>query len=657
MTYELTRAPDQLAVAGYVGGFVFPPVYGAAGDGSTDDRAALSAALSAAASAGIPVLIDRPYFVSITSEAHPIRMAAGLRLIFRGAGSIRYSAFGLPLLWAAETSNIQIQDPVIYWSGTAATSLPTTTQNFYDNVLQRTGNSFPPRDVMGAISFFGCDDVRVYNPKIYASNFTDATRLVQRAIVFADHNDGSQAVDNGVYGHTVLDGVTMGILAWGQKRFNLGSGRSVRWSQLDVNTYTWEVACHAFYLTSRNPNTDVVIGDWHDEGIEVPAPSSSTPYYANWPTSFKPVGITGGQCGRLSSKRNAGLLEWGTTNFAFGEQVWTGSTWAAQPLIHSGYKYGNGAAVDATNTTFSTITLNLPSDIGNKTSAVNGLLVVSTAETTSLPNAFTNINFGRVTINYGGSSWSDPLLIGRVSQCTGNFVLNAPSLTASSLRVARIQGGGTGNFFRADVNGPDASTMYVDEIVNDGSIQNIGSYTNYKSGVVTTSGVKPARTNKCNNYNANPTDLTGLTKTGDAAATLTLVDDTASLTTANLGTICTSGKVYKLDNSAGSTAAIATQGTTGSANTGNTNAHSLSAWMRGTGTARLRLTGVNSTTLALSSTYTKWKTENVTPSASTDNWSVWASAGAVVYFILNQLEEGATASPIIITQGSSASRP
>src|SRR5690606_20738143 len=77
------------------------------------------------------------------------------------------------------------------------------------------------------------------------------------------------------------------------------------------------------------------------------------------------------------------------------------------------------------------------------------------------------------------------------------------------------------------------------------------------------------RVNKCRNFNANPTDLTGVSKAGDAAAMLTVVDDSAELAAAGLDGICTSGMAFKFDNSAGtSTSWLYIAG-----NSGNTNPH------------------------------------------------------------------------------------
>lgn len=172
---------------------------------------------------------------------------------------------------------------------------------------------------------------------------------------------------------------------------------------------------------------------------------------------------------------------------------------------------------------------------------------------------------------------------------------------------------------------------------------------------------EPQRTNKCTNYNAVPNgSLTNLSKGGDAAATLTEVDDSAALAAAGLSTVCSSGKVFKLDNSSG--VAIAYVDAYGA--TGNTNDHTLSAYMRGSGTAYLR-TGF---TLAndwgpatLTSSYARIVSRQSSGLAggsknSADVLRVVAHPGSVVYFILNQLEEGQHETSPIVVAGASATR-
>lgn len=150
---------------------------------------------------------------------------------------------------------------------------------------------------------------------------------------------------------------------------------------------------------------------------------------------------------------------------------------------------------------------------------------------------------------------------------------------------------------------------------------------------------EPARTNKVACRKANPVDTTGLAKSGDAAAVLSVVDDTAALTAAGLmgypDSPCTTGKVYKLDNSLGTAKAyvVNTSGTTG-----NINAHCVSAYGRASLGGGVSLNDVVSPAL-FDSTYSRKTKLYLTPGAT---WvtAVTADPGSIVYFILPQLEEG-----------------
>jgi hypothetical protein len=149
--------------------------------------------------------------------------------------------------------------------------------------------------------------------------------------------------------------------------------------------------------------------------------------------------------------------------------------------------------------------------------------------------------------------------------------------------------------------------------------------------------IEPGRTNKCTCVKANPTDTTNITKSGDEAATLTVVDDMAALVAAGLHKICTSGKVYKLDNSAGTDYSIwYFNGTTA-----NTNKHSFGGYIRVTqGAARWRMQDTVNTADKTDPAYKRLVIENVTPAGTDKRLGVYADAGAIAYFILPQLEEG-----------------
>lgn len=165
--------------------------------------------------------------------------------------------------------------------------------------------------------------------------------------------------------------------------------------------------------------------------------------------------------------------------------------------------------------------------------------------------------------------------------------------------------------------------------------------------------VEATTTNKCTNFNANPVDLTGVGKTGDASSTLAVVDSPAALAAAGLQVICSAGKVFRLDNSAGTATAYAVL----AGLTGNTNPHTFSAYARvvsGPGSVVVR----NNTTSGVSTTATAFARMSYTKAAPAANEVMWigASAGTVVEFILNQLEESSFVSSVIVTAGAQTTR-
>lgn len=144
-----------------------------------------------------------------------------------------------------------------------------------------------------------------------------------------------------------------------------------------------------------------------------------------------------------------------------------------------------------------------------------------------------------------------------------------------------------------------------------------------------------ARYNKVTARTANPVDLTNVSKSGDAAATLTVVNDAAALAAAGLDKLCTLGNVYKLDNSAGAGSAWALF----EGQTGNTNAHAATMMMRTTGgLARIESNGgTGSSAFSAPLGYTRL-TATFAPTA-TGRLQVAVQAGAVAYFILPDLRE------------------
>lgn len=131
------------------------------------------------------------------------------------------------------------------------------------------------------------------------------------------------------------------------------------------------------------------------------------------------------------------------------------------------------------------------------------------------------------------------------------------------------------------------------------------------------------------------TGLTGWTKVGPAAATLTVVDDTAELARAGLLNLVPDARVLRLDAAPGEVQAV------NAGIFGNTNPHAFSVFARGVGSAYISSnTGAASGPVtSLGSAYKRISAQ-ITPSASSGSFVISATAGSVVYFVLAQAEEG-----------------
>ena len=158
----------------------------------------------------------------------------------------------------------------------------------------------------------------------------------------------------------------------------------------------------------------------------------------------------------------------------------------------------------------------------------------------------------------------------------------------------------------------------------------------------------PSYTNKVTCRKANPVDTANVLKAGDAASVLSVVDDTAALAAAGLSGICTSGKVYKLDNSLGVDLAYAI--ILGAA--GNLNTHIMSVYARTSATASLYSgsTDANHSTPVTGATYNYYK-KIFTPMNTPATAGVLCGPNSVVYFILPQLVESPYLMPLLIAPG------
>lgn len=205
----------------------------------------------------------------------------------------------------------------------------------------------------------------------------------------------------------------------------------------------------------------------------------------------------------------------------------------------------------------------------------------------------------------------------------------------------------------APYHGLNADGIKAFDYANGNTVDGSGVVTEAAGAVISPApmwGHEPSSTNKCTNYNLNPTATTNVTKGGDAAATLSVVIP-GTVIPAKYRQI-SNGAVFLLDNSGGSAEATATIGGT----TGNTNPHSakIAALCDG-GSNELRLASTKIADITAAS-WADIEAVNLTPGATTDKLVVVAAAGRKVWFFANQLEELTKCSALIKINGVSVAR-
>lgn len=161
----------------------------------------------------------------------------------------------------------------------------------------------------------------------------------------------------------------------------------------------------------------------------------------------------------------------------------------------------------------------------------------------------------------------------------------------------------------------------------------------------------PQRINKCIHFNLNPTTVTNVIREGDAAATISVVNDAAALAAAGLN--IGNGNVYRLDNTLGTGLAAATmQGTVG-----NLNQHAYTAYCRCTGTGSVRRGAIGAVLQQFTNIASYQRFGGVIASSGVgDRLSINASAGAVVWFTLADLQEGSFITDPVVVAGAQATR-
>lgn len=187
-----------------------------------------------------------------------------------------------------------------------------------------------------------------------------------------------------------------------------------------------------------------------------------------------------------------------------------------------------------------------------------------------------------------------------------------------------------------------------------------GRWRRFASGAPRLTGqgllIEGQRTNKLATANAAPVDLTGVTRSGDAAATLAVEDDAAALRAAGFGDLIDAGvmngRVFRLDNRAGTTPAqVRFVGPVGELID-----HAASVVWRGSGMARYGTTQSFGTSEALPTAYERrWKTATGL-STTSRTFGLEASPGAEVRFLLMQVEPGTHPTSAIVTRDAAATR-
>jgi len=181
---------------------------------------------------------------------------------------------------------------------------------------------------------------------------------------------------------------------------------------------------------------------------------------------------------------------------------------------------------------------------------------------------------------------------------------------------------------------------------------NVPRYDHTMTGVPIGLKIEGAMENKCTNNNVTPSSTVGLT-VSVGTPLITFPDDLSALETVGLHEIG-GGKVIKIDNSAnGDSCSVDFDGACG-----NVNPHSFSIWARmGAGNGDLRRTGSGTSTAVISgNSYKRYRLENEIPSFTGVKMRVRLNPGAVMYCLLNQIEESLFTTSEILVTGASATR-
>lgn len=417
-------APFTLAAARGVD----PMHCGAAGDGRTNDLAAVTRAVSVAAERRLPVVFTRPHHLALKGAADSIALPSGSTLVFQG-GSLIYDYVGGPVLWGKDVADIRILNPWIRFNGRMPAALQKSIPEFYATRLQpKVG--VPGRDTMAAIGLYGCSNVEISGARFEAMTMAPDT-LIPRCIVIACYVDGRQS-RNVTIRDFQADGFYFGVMAWGVDGLQIDGLRTRRWGQLDTTKYSWEAPSHPIYVTPQAPSKNVTATNLIDEGEEV------APYYGAGSTSFKFTGVSENlTLSNLWSRRSAGLLDFHGKNFNISGLFWQGRTPEAIRVNKVIRGVPGDKSEEFSHGVMKDVHLILPAEFADFAVGLGGVK----------GDNFSACTFSNWLIEYAGDKLSPaaPLIRASMSRCTWRGLrVNAPDMD-HPYTILRVVNGGTGN--------------------------------------------------------------------------------------------------------------------------------------------------------------------------------------------------------------------
>ena len=137
----------------------------------------------------------------------------------------------------------------------------------------------------------------------------------------------------------------------------------------------------------------------------------------------------------------------------------------------------------------------------------------------------------------------------------------------------------------------------------------------------------------------------------DDQSSIVITTDATNIAAAKLQRVLPGSKVRNIINTGASAATTLTfTGTTG-----NTNAHTVTAWIWGSGNVQIGTDGALGTAYAATSTPTL-VSRTVTPATSSDVFQISTAAGADIKFTCPMLIEGSMTPPLVVSQGAATAQ-